>query len=213
MKKVTVARPQIRRRALTVTARPVRRVARRDLALSDAKAAQAADAVPFSPDPYVDYGRYLTAAGGIGIVYKDIDERWRFLLRRLCLWAGATGVCAWLLLNHSPVHSLAVNLAAIVVAAIINWLIVRQPVEVYRTIEIRPDSMILEGRDVFWLRYMESWPAFGPGEDGTLLLSGIYGTRRVEFLKVRSFDEFDSTPTVLAAHLQEAMRQLWSWPY
>ena len=45
------------------------------------------------------------------------------------------------------------------------------------------------------------------------MLSGIYGTRRVEYLTVRPFDEFDCTPTVLAAHLHEAMPQLWSWPY
>jgi hypothetical protein len=32
-------------------------------------------------------------------------------------------------------------------------------------------------------------------------------------LAVRSFDEFDSMPVVLASHLHEAMHQLWSWPY
>jgi hypothetical protein len=217
MIKPTVTRPRIQRRLLTVTARPVRRapprVKRRELALWKAKAAHAADAAPFSPDPYVDYARYLTAAGGIAIVYKDIDERWRFLIRRLCLWAGATGAATWLLLYHSPVRSLAVNIVAVIATAIINWLIVRQPVQVFRTIEIRPDSMILDGRDTFWLRYMEGWPAFGPGEDDTQMLSGTYGTRRVEYLTVRGFDEFDSTPAVLAAHLNEAMQQLWSWPY
>ena len=123
---------------------------------------QAADAAAFAPDPYVDYARYLTAEGGLAIVYKDIDERWRHHVRRFFLWAGATGAAAWLVLHHSPVHTLAVNIAAIVVAAIINWLIVRRPVEVYRTIEIRPDCMIIDGHDVFWLAQMETWPAFTP---------------------------------------------------
>lgn len=211
-------RPRIQRRALTVTTpsvvRPVRpRVTRREVALFEAKAVHAAEAFPFSPDPYVDYARYLTAAGGIAIIYKDLDERWRFIIRRFCAWVGATGIAAWLFLYHSPVHSLAINLLVLVVAAILNWLIVRQPIQVYRTMEIRPDGMILDGRDTFWLRYMETWPAFGPGADGTQVLHGIYGTRHIEYVTVRSFDPYDAAPTVFAAHLNEAMKQLWSWPY
>ena len=215
MSKPIVTRPQIRRPSLTVT-RPVRRapppVKRREPVPPEPRLAHA-DAVPFAPDPYVDYARYLTAEGGVAIIYKDLDERWRYTLRRLALWAGASGTAAWLLWQHSPVKSLWINIVAMAVTAIINWLIVGQPIEVYRSIEIRPDGMILDQRDIFWLRYMENWPAFGPGEDGTQVLSGIYGTRRVEYLTVRGFDDFDSAPTVLAAHLQEAMRQLWSWPY
>ena len=176
-------------------------------------AGPAAEAVPFAPDPYVDYARFLTADGGVAIIYKDLDERWRYTLRRLALWTGATAAAAWLLLHHSPVHSLAINIAVLIIVAIINWLIVRRPVEVYRSIEIRPDSMILDERDTFWLRYMETWPAFGPSPYGTQVLSGIYGTRRVDYLTVRGFDEFDSAPSVLAAHLNQAMQQLWSWPY
>jgi len=217
MIRTTAKRPRIRRRTLIISAPRTRcttpRVKRRELTLSGAKSAQATYAVPFAPDPYIDYARYLTAEGGIAIVYKDIDERWRFIVRRFCLWAGVTGVGAWLLLYHSPVHALAINLIAIVTAGFVNWLIVRQPIEVYRTIEIRPDSMILDGRDIFWLRYMETLPTFGPGADGTQVMSGVYGTRHVEYLKARDFDQFDSMPEVLAAHLQEAMRQLWSWPY
>jgi hypothetical protein len=32
----------------------------------------------------------------------------------------------------------------------------------------------------------------------------------VEFLTARRFDEFDRMPEVMAAHLQDAMRQLWT---
>jgi hypothetical protein len=174
---------------------------------------QFANTIPFSPDPYVDYARYLTAEGGVAIIYKDIDERWRLVARRFALCGFFTAVSAWLLFSHSPVHNVLVNFVALIVTGGINWLIVRQPVQVYRSIEIRPDRMILDGRDVFWLRYMESWPAFGPGPDETQVLSGIYGTRRVEYLTTRCFDELDSAPTVLANHLKEAMQQLWSWPY
>ena len=167
------------------------------------------------PNPYVDYARYLTAEGGILLVYKDIDERWRHHVRRFLFWAAATGAETWFLLHHSPVQSLGVNLVCLLASVAVNWLIVRRPVEVYRSIEIRPDCMILEGGDVFWLRHMENgWPSFQPDEEDEekLVLSGTYGTRAVEYLTVRRFDEFDRMPEVLAAHLKEAMLQLWTWP-
>ena len=202
---------------MNIGARPSRhttlRVVRPQRAVRRPVPAEPADTVAFAPDPYVDYARYLTAEGGLAITYKDIDERWRHHVRRFFLWAGATGAAAWLVLHHSPVHSLALNIVAIIIAGIINWLIVRKPVEVYRRVEIRPDCMVIDGNDVFWLAQMETWPTFGPGEDNTQVLSGIYGTRRVDYLTVRPFDEFDCTPMVLAAHLHEAMTQLWSWPY
>lgn len=216
LKPTIIARPRVRRPSVTL-ARPSRTPPPerpREHILARARTLERpADSVPFAPHPYVDYARYLTAEGGIAIIYKDIDERWRFLMRRFCLWGVATGIAARFVLHASPVRSLAVNLALLGVAALVNWLIVRQPVEVYRTIEIRPDSMIIDGRDTFWLQYMESLPAFAPGEDDTQVLTGTYGTRRVEYLTVRGFDEFDSTPSVLANHLSEAMKQLWSWPY
>jgi hypothetical protein len=56
---------------------------------------------------------------------------------------------------------------------------------------------------------MESWPKCGPGG----VLTGIYGTRRIEYLRVRQFDESDATPTVIEGHVKQAMQQLWSWPY
>ena len=188
-------------------------VKRREAAREEPRPGQTADAILFAPDPYVDYTRYLTAEGGVAIIYKDIDERWRFVVRRFALCGFFTGAAAWLLLYHSPVHNFAINFAVLIVTAVINWLIVRQPIQIYRSIEIRPDRMILDGRDVFWLRHMESWPSFGPGPDETQVLSGIYGTRRIEYLTTRCFDDFDSAPTVLEAHLKEAMQQLWSWPY
>jgi hypothetical protein len=40
----------------------------------------------FEPDPYVDYGRFLTAEGGVLIVYKDLDLRFRHTLWRLFAW-------------------------------------------------------------------------------------------------------------------------------
>ena len=168
----------------------------------------------FSPDPYVDYARVLTPEGGIKIVYKDLDERLRHTLRRLLLWSCATALEGWILFGHVPARNIWFNIACLLVVGVINWLIVAKAVEIYRTIEIRPDCMILEGDEIFWAQKMEAgWPAFQAGAEGGMVLSGIYGTRFTEYLTVRKFEELDRTPEVLASHLQDAMKQLWSWPH
>ncbi len=168
-------------------------------------------AVEFQPDPYVDYGRALTPEGGILIAYKDLDVRLRHTIWRVFAWICFTGIEGWYLLDRSPVHGMWINIACLLAVAVINWLIVRKPVELYRHIEIRPDCMIIEGAEVFWRRSMEGgWPAFKPDKEGNQVLCGIYGTRFVEYLTVRRFDELDRTPEVIAAHLQDAMRQLWA---
>jgi hypothetical protein len=167
----------------------------------------------FETDPYLDYGRFLTPEGGILIVYKDLDLRLRHGVLRVLAWSAATGLDAWFLLHHSPVQSGAINLASFFAMMIVNAVIVWKPPELYRTVEIRPDCMIIEGKDVFWLRMMETaWPAFHPDKDGNQILSGIYGTRFVEYLTARRFDEHDRMSEVFAAHLQEAMMQLWAPP-
>jgi hypothetical protein len=165
----------------------------------------------FQPDPYVDYGRFLTAEGGILFIYKDLDLRLRHTLWRLFAWTLSTGAEGWFLLHHSPLQTGWITFVCFLAVAFINWLIVASPVEVYRRLEIRPDCMIIEGRDVFWLRFMESgWPTLGSGADGSRVLCGTYGTRHVEYLTIRSFDEFDRSVDVFAAHLQDAMQQLWT---
>ncbi len=163
------------------------------------------------PDPYVDYGRALTPEGGILIAYKTYDDDVRHILWRLFAWTIATGFEGWFLLCHSPVHAGGINLLCLLAMAVINWLIVSKPVEIYRKIEIRPDCMILDGTDIFWRRHMENdWPAFKADEKGNQILCGTYGTRFVEYLTVPRFDEFDRVPEVFAAHLRNAMMQLWT---
>jgi hypothetical protein len=125
-------------------------------------------------------------------------------------WAASTGGEAWFLYHHSPVQSFWLNLACWVVIGVINALIVMKPVELYRSVEVRPDCMIIEGAEIFWLSHMENgWPTFQPDEEGNQKLSGIYGSRFVEYLTVRRFDELDRMPEVFGAHLQDAMQQLW----
>jgi hypothetical protein len=166
----------------------------------------------FSPDAYQDYGRFLTPEGGILIIYKDLDLRWRHTFWRIFAYSAATGGEFWYLLwtHHSPVQSAWLNFFGFVALAVINWIIVAKPVEVYRQVEIRPDCLIVEG-DVFWLSKMEcGWPAFQPDDEGNQVLFGIYGSRWVEYLTVRRFDEFDRMPEVFTAHFQEAATQLWA---
>jgi hypothetical protein len=162
------------------------------------------------PDPYLDYGRYLTPEGGVLFVYKDLDLRWRYTIWRVFAWTAATGYEGWYLRHYSPVQSVWINIACFVAIAALNYLIVRKPIEVYRRAELRPDCMILEGTDIFWARMMETgWPAFRPDKDGNQVLCGVYGTRFVEYLTARRFDDNDRMPDVFASHLMDAMRQLW----
>jgi hypothetical protein len=167
----------------------------------------------FQPDPYADYGRFLTPEGGILLIYKDLDLRLRHTAWRLLAWTVSTGGEGWYVFHHSPLESVWLNLACLLAIGVINWLIVSKPVEVYRRVEIRPDCMIIEGSEIFWLRYMENgWPAFQRDDKGNQILCGIYGTRFVEYLTVRRFDELDRMAEVFMAHLQDAMTQLWAQP-
>ena len=214
---VQIIRPQRRAHTARRVARPVgksRSLARSDIAVPDRH--RLATALPslfwagFQPYPYVDYGRFLTPEGGILFVYKDVDERLLHELKRAVIWALFSLPEGWFLLSHSPLRSMLLNIMLFLAIAVVNLLIVSKPVEVYRSVEIRPDCMIIERAEIFWLRYMEAgWPAF---REGSGSLCGIYGSRFVEYLTVRAFDEFDKAPEVFAAHLQEAMQQLWTIP-
>jgi len=169
--------------------------------------------VGIQPNPYVDYGRLLTPEGGVLISYKGIDDRWRHTIWRILAWSVATFVDSYFVFQPANADHKALSLFCLLVAAIINWLIVRKPVEVYRRIEIRPDCMIIDGTDIFWTRQMEGGcPTFRPDSKGNQVLGGIYGTRFVEYLTVPVFDKLDRAPQVFAAHLQEAMNQLWMRP-
>src|SRR5260221_87751 len=141
-------RPQRRPRAARLVPRPIatRAIARAEVAapghdgvwpVSVPSSAWAG----FRADSYVDYARVLTSEGGIHITYKDLDLRWRHTLWRVFAWAAASGAEGWYLFTVSPVQSAWLNILCFVAIAVINWLIVRKPVEVYRTIEIRPDCL------------------------------------------------------------------------
>jgi hypothetical protein len=163
------------------------------------------------PDPYHDYGRYLTPEGGVLFIYKDIDTRWQHTLWRLSAWSASTAAAAWYVLHDTPVETSWINIVGLLILAVVNWFIVAKPVELYRKVELRPDCMIIEDVGVFWLSQMENGlPTFRVDEDGNQIMYGLYGSRFVEYLTIRRFDDFDGMPEVFAAHLQAAMQQLWA---
>jgi hypothetical protein len=164
------------------------------------------------PGPHLDYARRLTSEGGVRIVYKDLDLRLRQIVARVLAYAAFTGLETWFLLDYSPLESDWINAACLLAMVGLNFLILWQLPEIYRSVEIRPDCMVLEGAEVFWFHLMESVPAFQPDEKDNLILSGIYGTRHVEYLTARRFDKHDRMPDVFATHLKEAMQQLWELP-
>jgi hypothetical protein len=164
------------------------------------------------PNPYVDYARYLTPQGGILIIHKDLDLRFRHSLWRFCAFMLFTGGESLFLLRQPfMVDYMMAFWLIFALLSVINGLIVATPVEIYRKVEIRPDCMIIGGEDIFWLNAMEcGWPGFKQNEDGSLTLCGIYGTRFVEYLTIRDFDEFDRGTAVFISHFQDAMQQLWT---
>jgi hypothetical protein len=220
MRHVRIARPEKRIRTIREVARPhtlARPIPRSDIAIPTAQhvvhVPSGVSPYGFQSDPYLDYGRTLTPEGGILMIYKDLDVRLRHTIWRMLAWATFTGGEALFLFDHSPLPSHWIKIAVLLIISVVNWLIVAKPVELYRRIEIRPDCMILDGSDIFWRRYLEGdFPACHPDKEGNQVFCGIYGTRFIEYLTIRRFDELDRMPEVFSAHLLDAMRQLWTRP-
>jgi hypothetical protein len=196
--------PQLRRPAPRLPARPLAPVARRSPPLPVRSQPEV------RPNPYLDFWRRYTPEGGVEFTYKDLDERLRWLILRWALWLAAMAVTAWYAFHLSPLHAPWLNIPCLVGVGFLYWLIVSKPVEIYRTMEVRPDCLLL-GEDVFYRHEFElGWPSFRPDGLGNFVLAGVSGTRAVEYVTVRRFDEHDRMPEVLAAHLQAAMQQLWT---
>ena len=207
-----LARPQRRASAALRTARPST-IARPKASTRPVVPLRGLELPEFVPNPYVDYGRMLTAEGGVLMFFKDYDLRLRHTLWRLFAWSVATGLEGWFLLHYLVLHHWQLTFGCFVGVAVVNIFIVATPVEIYRSIEIRPDCMIIEGVDIFWLRFMDAGgPSFQPNETGDQILCGIYGTRFIHYVTIPRFDELDRAPEVFAIHLQDAMKQLWTRP-
>jgi hypothetical protein len=166
--------------------------------------------IPRRRSPFKDYVRVLTPEGGILILYKDQDRGWFLTVLRIFAWIMATGVGAWLIFFVSALSVLQ-GLSALALLMLTAWLIVRQTVEASHSVEIRPDVMIIDGRDVFYAEDIgENWPELQMKDDPErMVIAGICGTRFIEFMTANRLDENDRTPEVLAADLRAAMEQLW----
>src|SRR5580692_7838551 len=86
-------------RPLPRAAAPIRKIVRSELAQPSrntlASPPPAANWNGFQPDPYVDYGRFLTPEGGILFIHKDLDLRLRHTLWRIFAWTLSTGMEGW----------------------------------------------------------------------------------------------------------------------
>jgi hypothetical protein len=175
------------------------------------------------PDAYPDFARRYTGEGGVEFTYKDHDRSPAVSLIKIIFWLAAMGGTGWYAWAASPypmklatAGPLTFNIVGLLVMAIIYAVILAKPVELYRSVEVRPDRLILDGAEEFYRDNFEcGWPIFQPDGEGEVAgakLVGIYGTRFVEFLTVVRFDEGDRMPEVFSVNLTAAFEQLWVQP-
>jgi hypothetical protein len=161
--------------------------------------------------PLNGYVRTLSPEGGVLIYYRDQDRSAFLIFLRLVALLAATYVGGWLILVVGKLSASNCVVALGVLMTVVIFLVTRKIV-VHHAVEIRSDCMIIDGEDVFYAEDIgDNWPelqANGEDED-CMAISGICGTRFVEYMTVNRLDKNDRTPEVLAADLQAAIEQLW----
>ena len=161
--------------------------------------------------PFRGYSRVLTPEGGVLIFYMDQDRGLFLATLRVFTWTVATGLGGWLIFFESDLNVL-LYLLAFALLMFVNIRIVRQPVEVSHSVEIRSDAMIVDGTDVFYAEDIgDNWPELEMKDDDPdrMVISGVYGTRKIEYTTANRLDPCDATPEILAADLEAAIEQLW----
>jgi hypothetical protein len=162
--------------------------------------------------PFVGYARHLTAEGGILIAYKDIDRSVGCTILRVVSWCVSNLAFAWVIVCQTDLNLL-YGSSLFLLLAFLSLLIVRMKLEVRHTVEIRPEGIIIDGTDMFFAKDIgDNWPALemlDEEDPDRMVISGICGTRFIEYMTANRADLNDRTPEVLAADLQEAMEQLW----
>jgi len=152
----------------------------------------------------------LTSDGAILISYTDRDSIVYSVLR-VFTWVVTTGVGGWLLSIHGQLET-ASGLVSLAALTLLAWLIVRRKLKASHRFEIRPDAMIVDGKDVFYADDIgDNWPKLKKKDKHSdrMVIAGICGTRFIEYMTATRFDECDRTPEVLAEDLKNAMEQLW----
>jgi hypothetical protein len=158
--------------------------------------------------PFNGYVRMLTPEGGILILYQD--QKRSVLLTCLRVFASMTAfvLAFWLVFFPGSFSVLkGVALVTLVTGLILYW-----KIKVQHSVEIRPDAMIVDGEDVFYAEDIgDNWPELQMKDDDPdrMVISGICGTRFVEYMTAHRLDKNDRTPEILAADLKAAMEQLW----
>jgi hypothetical protein len=165
------------------------------------------------PTGFHKYDRRFTAEGGIELRYNDVERTLPVILGKLALWVGSAVVTYYAGCAYSPIDGFWWNLSAYLVLLVIYGFIFFRDKQVERLIEIRPDCMIIEGMDTFWKANMQlGWPGFQPNEAGHFVLGGVYGSRWIEYLTIRRFDQNDRAPELFAHQLAAAMKYQWDLP-
>lgn len=161
--------------------------------------------------PFVDYARILTPEGGILILYRDRACGWLYTVARVAVWLVLTVTEFWFVSDGSL--SDGNTLIAFWVLAAATLFLVTRKIKIRHSVEIRHDRMILDRKHVFWAQHFgRTWPQLQKveGDDpNRMVIAGTYGTRNVELMTANRMDDNDRTPELLAAHLQDAMQQLW----
>ena len=163
------------------------------------------------PDPFNGYARMLTPEGGILILYQDQERSLPLTTLRILAWIMMTWFTGWLLFTVGQ-FSLFNMFVVYPLLMLINGLIVRRRIIVSHSVEIRPEGMIVDGEDIFYLRDIgENWPALQMKDDDPdrMVLCGICGTRFIDYMTVNRLYKNDRTPELLATDLEAAMEQLW----
>ena len=175
----------------------------------------AAGEMPFGDaarrSPFNGYTRILTPEGGILIFYRDQALGLIWTALRVFTWLVAVGTSGWFVFVYGDLQSTS-GFATFALLSILITLIVRRRIKVSHTVEIRPDAMIVDGKDVFYAEDIgDNWPELEmkDNDPDQMTICGICGTRFIEFVTANRLDRNDRTPEVLEADLKAAMEQLW----
>jgi hypothetical protein len=134
--------------------------------------------------PFKDYTRLLTPEGGVLIFYMDQDRGLFLAMLRVFTWTIATGLGGWLIFFESPLNVVQC-LLTLALLMFVNFRIVRRPVEVTHSVEIRSDAMIVDGMDVFYAEDIgDNWPELEMKDDDPdrMVICGVCGTRFIEYM-------------------------------
>jgi hypothetical protein len=160
--------------------------------------------------PFAGYSRMLTPEGGILVLYTDQNRSLLVGVLRVlaCIFVSWIGLRLIFAISLSALQFL----FAVALLILIYWAIIQFKVKASHSVEIRPEAMIIDGEDVFYAEDIgDNWPELQikDGDPELIVISGICGTRFVEYMTVNRLDENDRTPEVLAADLKAAFEQLW----